>query len=65
MLRTLAVSSFVAHEFCTRWRSACALPALGSRRLAELAPRGQRFGYDLIVWAGLARDRQHLQRSEI
>ena len=65
MLTTLAVGSFVAREFRTRCRSGCILPPVGSRRLAELAPAGQRFGYDLIVWVGLARYRQHLQRSEI
>lgn len=65
MLATLAVGSFVAREFRTRCRSGCTLPAVGSRRLAELAPPGQRFGYDLIVWVGLARYQHHLQRSEI
>ena len=64
-LVTLAAGSFVAREFRTRCRSGCALPAVASRRLAELAPPGQRFGYDLIVWVGLARYRHHLQRSEI
>ena len=55
----------MAHEFRTRCRSGCALPAVGSRRLAELAPSGQRFGYDLIVWVGLARYQHHRQRGEI
>ena len=39
MRLTLALGSFVAHEFRTRCRSGCALPAVSSRRLAELAPR--------------------------
>ena len=65
MLATLAVGSFVAREFRARCRSGCALPPVGSRRLAELAPPGQRFGYDLIVWVGLARYWHHLQRSEV
>ncbi len=44
------------------------LPAADRRvraRLAGLAPPGQRYGHDLIVWAGLARYHRHLQREEI
>ena len=61
----MAVGHCVAHEFRTRCPAGCARSAVGSRQLAELAPPGQRFGYDLIVWVGLARYQRHLQRSEI
>jgi hypothetical protein len=36
-----------------------------SRRLAKIAPRGQRYGYDVIVWVGLRRWIDRLQRVEI
>lgn len=36
-----------------------------SRRLTEVAPRGQRYGYDVIVWVGLRRWVDRLQRVEI
>lgn len=38
---------------------------LRSQRLREIAPPGQRYGYDLMVWVGLLRFRQLHQRSEI
>ena len=65
VLVTLAVGTFVAHEFRARCRACRAGPAAASQRLAELAPPGQRFGYDLIVWVGLARYQRRLQRTEI
>ena len=38
---------------------------VGSHRLAQIAPRGQRYGYDVIVWVGLRRWIDRLQRIEI
>jgi hypothetical protein len=38
---------------------------LRSQRLRETVPPGQRYGYDLIIWVGLLRHRQLLQRHEI
>jgi hypothetical protein len=35
-----------------------------SNRLAEIVPRGQRYGYDVIVWVGLRRWVDRLQRVE-
>ena len=40
-------------------------PVAVSRRLAQLVPRQQRCGYDLIVAVGLARYHRNLQRQEI
>jgi hypothetical protein len=36
-----------------------------SRRLAQIVPPGQRYGYDLVVWVGLRRWVDRLQRVEI
>ena len=65
VLVTLAVGSFVAREFRAHCRAGRQHPVAAPQRLAELAPPGQRFGYDLIVWVGLARYHRRLQRSEI
>lgn len=50
-------------------RKRCSLnpshPVEVSQRLAQLAPRQQRYSYDLIVAVGLARYHRHLQRQEI
>lgn len=40
-------------------------PVEVSSELAQLVPRGQRYGYDLIVCVGLARYIHRMQRSEI
>jgi len=40
-------------------------PVLTSQALASRVPRRQRYGYDLIVWVGLARYLRNKQRSEI
>ena len=65
VLVTLAVGTFVAHEFRAHCRADRSHPVAASQRLAELAPPGQRFGYDLIAWVGLARYHRRLQRTEI
>ena len=65
VLVTLAAGTFVAHAFRTRCGACRECPASASRQLAALAPPGQRFGYDLLVWVGLARYHRRLQRSEI
>ena len=36
-----------------------------SNRLAQIVPRGQRYGYDVMVWVGLGRWVDRLQRVEI
>ena len=50
-------------------RKRCALnpshPIEVSGRLAQLVPRQQQYGYDLIVAVGLARYHRHRQRQEI
>jgi len=36
-----------------------------SEALSQMVPSGQRYGYDLIVWIGMARYHRNLQREEI
>lgn len=36
-----------------------------SEALSQMVPSGQRYGYDLIVWIGMARYLRNLQRKEI
>ena len=63
-LSTLATGTFRARELrrcCPR----CPSPPLVSQQLADLAPPGQRYGYDLIVRAGLQRYHHMRQRQEI
>ena len=55
----------MAREIRKHCRACQHCPVAFSRQLAGLAPPGQRYGYDLIVWVGLARYHQHLQREEI
>ena len=67
---TLERGSFEAREHlrrCDRSRPTRtpSCPTVGSEELARLAPPGQSFGYDLIVYAGLARYLDNKQRSEI
>ncbi len=40
-------------------------PVETSEALSKMVPCGQRYGYDLIVWVGLARYHRNLQRKEI
>ena len=64
-LVTLAAGTVLAREIRKHCRSCQPAPVAVSRLLAGLAPPGQRYGYDLIVWVGLARYHRHLQREEI
>ena len=62
---TLLAGEIQAREIrqhCPRCPTA---PVAVCAQLAELVPAGQRFGYDLIVWVGLARYHHHRQRREI
>jgi hypothetical protein len=65
LVTTLAVGTFQAREV----RKVCSVdrrhPLMASERLACLVPRGQRYGYDLIVQVGLARYLRNRQREEI
>ena len=63
-LATLAAGTFRAREIRRRWPR-CPTPPLVSQQLADLALPGQRYGYDLIVWAGFQRYRHMRQRQEI
>ena len=65
MLVTLAAGTLLAREIRKHCPACRPRPVAGSRQLAGLAPPGQRYGYDLIVWVGLARYHRHLQREEI
>ena len=65
LVTTLEVGTFQAREI----RKVCCVdrshPVIASERLARLVPRGQGYGYDLIVQVGLARYLRNLQREEI
>ena len=54
-LLTLAAGRFVAREFRKRCPACPQPPPAVSQHLAQLAPPGQCYGYDLLVWVGLAR----------
>ena len=62
---TLEAGTFQAREV----RKACSVdrshPVMVSEKLSQLVPRGQGYGYDLIVQVGLARYLRNLQREEI
>ena len=64
-LVTLAAGPLLARESRKHCRACPSAPVAVCRQLAGLAPRGQRYGYDLIAWVGLARYHRHLQREEI
>ena len=64
MLSTLATGTVRARELHRRCPR-CPSPPQFSRQLAALAPPGQRYGYDLIAWAGLQRYHHMRQRHEI
>ena len=65
LVTTLEVGTFQAREV----RKVCSVdrshPVMASERLSRLVPRGQGYGYDLIVQVGLARYLRNLQREEI
>ena len=65
LVTTLEVGTFQAREI----RKVCSVdrshPVMASERLSRLVPRGQGYGYDLIVQVGLARYLRNLQREEI
>lgn len=63
-LTTLAAGTFRAREIRRRCPR-CTAPPLVSQQLADLAPPGQRYGYDLIVWVGQQRYHYMRQRQEI
>ena len=65
VLLTLAAGTVRAREVRKHCRHCPSRPVAGSQRLAALAPPRQRYGYDLIVWVGLARYHRHQQREEI
>ena len=65
MLVTLAAGTLRAREIRKQCRHCASRPVAVSQQLAGLAPSGQRHGWDLIVWVGLARYHRHLQREEI
>ena len=62
---TLEVGAFQAREIRKVCRVDRSHPVMASERLARLVPRGQGYGYDLIVQVGLARYLRNLQRVEI
>jgi hypothetical protein len=64
MVVTLAEGAFEAREVLKHCsKQEC--PVVGSNALLEMAPPGQRYGWDLIVHVGMARHLRGLQREEI
>ena len=65
LVTTLEVGTFQAREV----RKVCSVdrshPVMASERLSRLVPRGQGYGYDLLVQVGLARYLRNLQREEM
>ena len=62
---TLGAGAFEAREVRKRCVQGADCPALGSAALARVVKPGQRYGYDLIVYVGLARYLGGQQRDEI
>jgi hypothetical protein len=62
-LVTLEYGEITAREI-QRVCPACRV-VMRSRRLAQIVPAGQRYGYDIVVWVGLRRWVDRLQRVEI
>jgi hypothetical protein len=65
LLSTLQIGTVRVREVRKRCSASPAHPIAASQRLAQLVPRHQRYGYDVIVAVGLARYHRHLQREEI
>ena len=64
-LRTFAAGAFQAREILKACSADSSHPRVRSEELARVAPPRLRFGYDLIVYVGLARYREGRQREEI
>ncbi len=62
---TLGAGTFQAREVRKACRADSSHPVMASEKLGRLVPRGQGYGYDLIVQVGLARYLRNQQREEI
>ena len=62
---TLEAGTFQAREVRKACRADGSHPVMASEKLGRLVPRGQGYGYDLIVQVGLARYLRYQQREEI
>lgn len=65
VVTTLQSSKLVVREIRKVCRADRLHPVLISQALSSLVPRHQGYGYDLIVWVGLARYLKNKQRQEI
>lgn len=65
IITTLESGKILAKEIRKICRADSTHPVLTSQVLASRVPRQQRYGYDLIVWVGLARYLRNKQRSEV
>lgn len=70
IIYTLKYGSFVARETVMACQNGCRHPngdtvIVRSEKLAELAPPGANFGYDIEVFVGKERFLNHAQREEI
>ncbi len=62
---TLEAGAFVAKEVLKHCRDNESHPVMGSGALARVVKPGQRYGYDVVVYVGLARYLRGKQRAEI
>ena len=62
---TLAHGRFEAREILARCIRGAPCPVVGSEELGRLVPSRRRYGYDLVVHAGLSRYVGGMQREEI
>jgi len=65
IVSTIETGTILAREIRKVCSKDSSHPVETSEALSRMVPRGQRYGYDLIVWAGLARYHRNLQRKEI
>ena len=65
IVSTMETGTFLAREVRKVCSKDSSHPVETSKALSQMVPRGQRYGYDLIVWIGMARYHRNLQRKEI
>jgi hypothetical protein len=65
IVSTIETGAILAREIRKVCSKDSSHPVETSEALSQLVPCGQRYGYDLIVWIGMARYHRNLQRKEI
>ena len=65
IVSTIETGTILAREIRKVCSKDSSHPVEISEALSQMVPCGQRYGYDLIVWIGMARYHRNLQRKEI